>query len=78
MLLAAASGSRRNALVDVGLSDPLHHAGELRTEAFRGACKERADSLPATIRERPGYDGSHWFTSTYVHEHVRHHAAALK
>ncbi|EKB40255.1 S-formylglutathione hydrolase [Acinetobacter baumannii] len=61
-------------LVDQGLSDEfLEH--QLRPQLLRTAC-EQVDH-PLTLNLRPGHDHSYYFISTYLSEHMAHHAAAL-
>jgi S-formylglutathione hydrolase len=49
---------------------------QLKPEALEEACK--AAGYPATIRMQEGYDHSYYFISTFVDDHIAHHAAALK
>jgi S-formylglutathione hydrolase len=62
-------------LVDQGTSDAFLER-ELRPEIFRDACG--AAGQPLDLRLRDGYDHSYYFVSTFVEEHRRHHAAALR
>jgi len=61
-------------LVDQGLSDEfLEH--QLRPQLLRTACEQVGH--PLTLNLRPGHDHSYYFISTYLSEHMAHHAAAL-
>lgn len=61
-------------LVDQGLSDPYLES-QLLPERLEQAC---ADSgYPLMLRRRPGYDHGYYFVSTFVEDHLRHHARAL-
>jgi S-formylglutathione hydrolase len=61
-------------LVDQGTKDPFMER-ELRPEIFRDACHAAGQKLELRVRE--GYDHSYYFVSTFVEEHLRHHATAL-
>ena len=62
-------------LVDQGGADQFLN-DTLRPEWFEEACK--AAGQPLRLRLQPGYDHSYYFISTFVEDHLRHHAAALK
>ena len=62
-------------LVDQGGADQFLN-DTLRAEWFEEACKKAAQ--PLRLRLQPGYDHSYYFISTFVEDHLRHHAAALK
>ncbi|MFO0682296.1 MAG: S-formylglutathione hydrolase [Sandaracinus sp.] len=61
-------------LVDQGLADKFLER-ELRPERFEEACA--AAGQPLVLRRHPGYDHSYYFITTFVGDHLRHHAAAL-
>ncbi len=62
-------------LIDQGTADKFLER-ELRPELFEAACREAGQ--PLTLRRHEGYDHSYYFIATFVEEHLRHHAAALK
>jgi S-formylglutathione hydrolase len=62
-------------LVDQGGADQFLQEN-LRPELLEEACK--AAGQPLRLRMQPGYDHSYYFISTFVEDHLRHHAAALK
>jgi S-formylglutathione hydrolase len=62
-------------LVDQGEADQFLN-DTLHPEWFEEACK--AAGQPLRLRLQPGYDHSYYFISTFVEDHLRHHAAALK
>ena len=64
----------RSILVDQGLSDQFLEE-QLLPEALEEACAESGQ--PLTLNRREGYDHSYYFISTFMEDHVRHHAAAL-
>ncbi len=62
-------------LVDQGGADQFLN-DTLHPEWFEEACK--AAGQPLRLRLQPGYDHSYYFISTFVEDHLRYHAAALK
>lgn len=78
---AAALMSRQGAapfpggiLVDQGLADKFL-AEQLHPEALEAACA--AAGQPLTLRRHAGYDHGYYFISTFIEDHIRHHAAQL-
>ncbi|WP_017462766.1 S-formylglutathione hydrolase [Dyella ginsengisoli] len=61
-------------LIDQGEADKFLE-GQLRPELFDQACAETGQAL--LLRRHPGYDHSYWFISTFMEDHLRHHAQAL-
>jgi len=61
-------------LIDQGASDPFFDT-QLPSAPFLAAARE-ADH-PVTYRLQAGYDHSYYFVSSFMGEHVAHHAAAL-
>ena len=61
-------------LVDQGNDDPFL-AEQLHPELLEKACAE--SGLDLEIRYHDGYDHGYYFISTYIEEHLRHHAARL-
>jgi S-formylglutathione hydrolase len=66
--------SRHELLVDQGMADP--YLEQLRPDELKQACRESGQRL--TYRERVGYDHGYYFVSTFIAEHLRFHAAALR
>ncbi len=62
-------------LVDQGLADGFLEE-QLRPELFEDACKAGGQRL--SLRRHEGYDHSYYFIASFVEDHLRHHAAALK
>ncbi|MFE8645964.1 S-formylglutathione hydrolase [Sphingomonas sp. NCPPB 2930] len=62
-------------LVDQGLDDKFLHQQQLRPELFEAACARAAQ--PLTLRRHAGYDHGYYFVSTFVDDHLAHHAATL-
>lgn len=73
--LVAASGWNRPILIDQGEADSFLTQGQLLPEVFEAACK--AAGVEVTLRCQPGYDHSYYFMTTFMEDHIRHHATAL-
>ena len=69
-----AKPSRHELLVDQGMADP--YLEQLLPNELKEAC--RASGQRLTYRERVGYDHGYYFVSTFIAEHLRFHAAALR
>jgi len=61
-------------LIDQGDADKFLEV-QLQPRRFEAACREAGQ--PVTVRMQPGYDHSYYFISTFVEDHLRHHAKAL-
>lgn len=64
----------RTILVDQGTGDQFLEE-QLYPGVLEEACAE--SNQPLTIRRHEGYDHGYYFISTFVDDHLRHHAAAL-
>ena len=73
--LIAGTRERLPLLVDQGEADGFL-AEQLRPEALRAACA--AAGHPLNLRLQPGYDHSYYFIASFIDDHLRHHAAALR
>jgi S-formylglutathione hydrolase len=62
-------------LIDQGLADAFL-AEQLRPELFEAACREAGQAL--TLRRHPGYDHGYYFIASFIEDHLRHHAQALR
>jgi S-formylglutathione hydrolase len=71
--LSTVSG-RAPLLVDQGLADPFLER-ELQPQRLEQACEDAG--YPLTLRRQPGYDHGYYFISTFMEDHLRHHARAL-
>ena len=60
-------------LVDQGEEDPL--IGNLRPDLLDEACKAAGQAL--NLRMQRGYNHNYFFVSTFVEDHLRHHASLL-
>jgi S-formylglutathione hydrolase len=61
-------------LIDQGTADKFLDV-QLKPELFEAACAQAGQSL--RLRRHAGYDHSYYFISTFVEEHLVHHARAL-
>ncbi len=61
-------------LVDQGTRDKFL-TEQLKPELLREACEQTGQ--PLTLRTHEGYDHGYYFVSTFMEDHLRHHAAAL-
>jgi S-formylglutathione hydrolase len=62
-------------LIDQGLADKFL-AEQLHPEAFEAACAQVGQ--PLTLRRHAGYDHGYYFIASFIDDHLRHHAAALR
>ncbi|WP_198019657.1 S-formylglutathione hydrolase [Pseudogulbenkiania sp. MAI-1] len=74
-LLLAEASEQLPLLVDQGDADDFL-ATQLRPEALRQAADKAG--YPLTLRMQPGYDHSYYFIASFIEEHLRFHAAALR
>ncbi|NEP43742.1 MAG: S-formylglutathione hydrolase, partial [Okeania sp. SIO2H7] len=49
---------------------------QLLPEVFEEACQQSGVNL--TLRMQEGYDHSYYFIATFIEDHIRYHAEALK
>ena len=61
-------------LVDQGLADKFL-SDQLYPEVFEAACLNAGQ--PLTLRRQEGYDHGYFFISTFMEDHLRHHALHL-
>lgn len=66
--------SNANILIDQGTDDEFLKE-HLKPEIFEAACKETGQEL--TLRMQDGYDHSYYFISTFIDDHLSHHADEL-
>lgn len=62
-------------LVDQGLDDQFLK-DELHPHLLEEACKERG--LDLKLRRHKGYDHGYYFISSFIEDHIRHHADILR
>ncbi|CAK9183824.1 unnamed protein product [Ilex paraguariensis] len=61
-------------LIDQGDADNFLQ-DQLLPHKFEEACKKA--NVPLLLRYQPGYDHSYSFISTFIDDHIRHHAQAI-
>ncbi len=61
-------------LIDQGLADNFLE-NQLKPELFKTACEKSGQSL--NLRSHEGYDHSYFFISSFIEDHLRHHANIL-
>ena len=61
-------------LIDQGLADKFL-AEQLHPHLFEAACLEAGQ--PLTLRRHAGYDHGYYFISTFINDHLEHHARTL-
>lgn len=62
-------------LVDQGEADKFLDT-QLQPQRLEEACRNAGQSL--RLRRHAGYDHSYWFIQSFVEDHLRHHARALR
>jgi S-formylglutathione hydrolase len=62
-------------LIDQGLSDRFF-PDQLLPDVFEQACLKA--NQPLILRRQAGYDHSYYFISTFIADHMQHHAQALQ
>jgi S-formylglutathione hydrolase len=68
------AGGRPEILIDQGLDDQFLEK-QLHPHLFEEACRKVGQRL--TLRRHAGYDHGYYFVSTFVEDHLRHHARLL-
>ena len=61
-------------LIDQGTGDPFLQT-QLKPEIFETACEEAGQAL--ILRLQPEYDHSYFFISSFMQDHIEHHARRL-
>ena len=72
--LVAKSGWTSPILVDQGMADEFLDT-QLKPELLERACADAG--VPLTLRRQAGYDHSYYFISTFMGDHIAHHARLL-
>jgi S-formylglutathione hydrolase len=70
----ADASSRSKILVDQGAADPYLEE-QLKPDLLQQACAE--SGLPLEFRMHGGYDHGYYFISTFIEDHLKHHADLL-
>lgn len=61
--------------IDQGGDDQFLKENQLLPENFVEACHE--GNVPVVYRKQEGYDHSYYFISSFIADHMKHHAAAM-
>ena len=61
-------------LIDQGLADQFLES-QLHPHLFEAACRDKGQALK--LRRHDGYDHGYYFISTFMEDHLRHHARQL-
>lgn len=72
--LIAKGASTMPLLVDQGDADDFIQE-QLKPELLQMACEQYGQ--PLTLRMQPGYDHSYFFISSFIGDHIKHHAEQL-
>ncbi|KAL0476983.1 S-formylglutathione hydrolase [Acrasis kona] len=75
-LIKTYEGPKVEILIDQGSADNFLPQNQLQPEEFEKAAKECG--YPVKVRMQEGYDHSYYFISTFVEDHLEHHAKYLK
>ena len=73
-VLVAAQRYPQEILIDQGNADKFL-VDQLKPELFAAAC--RSSGTPLRLRRHDGYDHSYYFISTFIADHLQHHARLL-
>ncbi|KAG2181435.1 hypothetical protein INT44_008248 [Umbelopsis vinacea] len=76
-LLKSFDGKTLDILVDVGTSDSFLEE-QLKLDQLRDAAASVDRHSQVNVRYQEGYDHSYYFISTFVPDHIEHHAKYLK
>jgi S-formylglutathione hydrolase len=74
LVARASSKFAEGILVDQGLADQFL-AEQLYPDVFEAACRDAGQ--PLTLRRHAGYDHGYYFISTFIEDHIAHHAKVL-
>jgi S-formylglutathione hydrolase len=62
-------------LIDQGTADPFYKQQQLLPEVFESACQQVGQ--PLQLRFQDGYDHSYFAITSFIEDHIRHHASYL-
>ena len=75
-LIRRYTGPPVNVLVHVGTADSFLTT-QLQPEKLQEAANETAGRIIVDLQMADGYDHSYFFVSSFIQEHLEHHAAVL-
>jgi len=73
-LLKTYNGPKSTILIDQGTADKFL-TEQLKPETLETVANQL--NYPVKVRRQPGYDHSYYFLSTFIEDHISHHAKAL-
>jgi S-(hydroxymethyl)glutathione dehydrogenase/class III alcohol dehydrogenase/S-formylglutathione hydrolase len=73
-LIKKYNGPKSEILIDQGTNDKFLNT-QLKPEDFANACFD--NNYPLKLRYQPYYDHSFYFISSFIEDHIKHHAKAL-
>jgi len=76
VLKAAGRSVTGEILIDQGMADKFLPQGQLLPELFEATC--RSVGQPLRLRRHEGYDHGYYFIASFIEDHLRFHAAALR
>ena len=76
--LGAYLGDNKEAWKEHDATELVRRTLAATVERLACALGEGKKSLALTVRMQPGYDHSYYFIQSFMEDHLRHHAAALK
>ena len=62
-------------LIDQGTADEFYQQKQLLPENFQAACQQVGQKL--NLRWQTGYDHSYFMISSFIKDHIQHHAQYL-
>jgi len=62
-------------LIDQGTEDPYLKDQQLQTEEFKKSCEKI--NYPLNLRYQIGYDHGYYFITSFIDDHIEHHAKYL-
>jgi len=71
------NGPHLEVLIDQGKSDDFYVKKQLLPENFVAACGD-SGTVSTILNLRDGYDHSYYFIASFIGDHIKHHATALK
>ncbi|HIK17462.1 MAG TPA: S-formylglutathione hydrolase [Leptolyngbyaceae cyanobacterium M33_DOE_097] len=75
-LVKTYANPERLILIDQGTADTFLEQKQLLPDVFEVACQQAKQ--PLILRMQPGYDHGYYFISSFVGDHIQHHATILK
>jgi S-formylglutathione hydrolase len=63
-------------LIDQGTADTFYQQKQLLPKTFQSSCQEVGQNL--NLRWQTGYDHSYFMISSFIKDHIQHHATYLK